>query len=589
MTINYGKGSSGPIEDQMEAFQNAQPGPQETQPDPHEASPEQTVPYTGDPNSTLPNLSAGGVGGQGGGQGHPSPWGTVVSALGHALAHAAGYATQDHQLMAMADQNAAREIQYRMMGPAAAATAEINSLVSQNKLPEAMAAYQKVAQLAAIYPELGKLGERIAGMSQKQQYTTQIRTQALNNFQSMAENETDPVKKQTYLDAWHIASISPPDESPSLALSAAEALAKQGLDVERLRLEGKKVNVVNGRIVITDLTTEKSHSEMIPTKPVFYADMTPGEKVVLPGITTQAEYDRVAGSDDPKDKKAYSQLRSEIDLSRGVRELDPNLALAAGSVGVSMDALAVKGVGGLPAQIKTSLHGAMLDFKAAEENQKLRIVNAMNMEKPVHAAIPGLTGKTIIMKDGTFEQKDPESFLTGTGYVNGYNPKTMALVTTKEAEQIQQGQMTLSVVDAAKRLLPEIYKFRADNPGGNLGQFVTFYMKSHSGSSEDLAALGQLNLDLAGGLTKAVMGGVVRSQKIWTEVKEADGLNWKDSLDTGARKIDLIDQTVRARMRTSAHMGAGVIDPKRQIQGYGPGPGVVSSSGKTFQFTPSNP
>lgn len=527
------------------------------------------------PQSEMPALPGGNIMGPQA-PAMPTPGGGLVDRLGNALAQAVGYATSNPQLQQQAIGRQDLAAKMEALAPVAKAHAAINERVAAGDLQGANSLYQQIAHLAPMYPEIGKTGEALAQQTFKQNFLAGNRQKALGQFDSLAQSETDPIRQKLYRDAHQILSVSPLEESPSAAITAAMQAGKMDLDVQRLTQEGYQFHTVNGRLVMTQrpsATGPGSATEVmaVPPEPQVFDKLPTKVKEALGTLPDfrQSEYDRLRMSPKPEDQALADAWINRGSVAAAVQGQPSEARVTAAAAGIDPEKLAK----GLSTEEAHRFRAQELAFDATKKATELAQAKKLNLEMTPASMLPGMQHyEMYVTKDGKFNLL-PATSLYGAEAIAGVRGGQINPLNKDQATAMQMTQRLGPQFDRTEQLAGQL--FAGVQPGANWGNAAKLKVANAMGASA-VRQRDALNVDIQAELARMATGSRVLATLV-NQYKDHVLLNDTDTYESGLAKIETMRGLQQNFRESLANMPLTAIDPyksnttlKSMQRGYRP-------------------
>jgi hypothetical protein len=489
----------------------------------------------------------------------PTPGGGLVDRLGNAFAQAIGYATQNPQLQQQAIQRQDLAAKMEALAPVAQAHAAINERVAAGDLAGANQLYQKIAHLAPMYPEIGKTGDALAQQTFKQNFLAGNRQKALGQLDSLAQSEQDPVRQKLYRDAHQILGVSPLEESPSAAITAALQTSKMDLDIQKMNQEGYDFKVVNNRLVMTKKPGTEGPGAVtnvmdVPKEQTFDNLPTKIQEALptLPGFR-QSEYDRLRLSGAPEDKAAADDWINRGAVAAAVASQPSEARITAAAAGISPEALAK----GLNPQEAARFRQQELAVDATKKAVELAQAKKLNLEMTPASMLPGMQHyEAYVTKDGKFNLV-PATAMYGSEAISAVRGGQLQPLGKDQAQSMQMTQRLGPQFDRTEQLAGQL--FAGVQPGANWGNAAKLKVTNAMGASA-VRQRDALNVDIQAELARMATGSRVLATLI-NQYKDHVLLNDTDTYESGLAKIETM-RGLQLNFRESlANMPLSPLDP----------------------------
>jgi hypothetical protein len=542
-------------------------------------------------DSALESLSASPM--SSGGPELPTPGGGLVDRLGNAVAQAIGYATQNPQLQQQAIGRQELQNKMAMLAPVAQAHAAINERVAAGDLPGANEIYQKIAHLAPMYPEIGKTGEGLAQQTFKSNLLTKNRTTALNQLDSLATSEQDPVRQKLYRDAHQILGVSPLEETPGAALTAAMHTQKMELDIQKLKSEGYQFHSINGRLIMTQKPSEEGPGsaqtvmnvpkestlqvfDKLPTKVQAALGTLPDFKV--------SEYDRLRASDNPEEQAAADAWVNRGSVAAAYHDQPSEARVTAAAAGIDPEHLAK----GLTVGEADRFRKQELAVDATKKAVEFAQAKRLNLELTPASMLPGMQHyEGYVSKDGKFSIV-PATSMYGNEAVTAVRKGDLQPLAKDQMQAMQMTGRLAPQLDRTEQMAGQL--FQGVQPGANWGNAVKLKVGNAMGQSA-VRQRDALNVDLQAELARMATGSRVLATLI-NQYKDHTLLNDTDTYESGLAKIETIRGLQTNFRESMANMPLTPIDPyksnvtlKSIQKGYRP---VFDQTGNVTGFIKAN-
>ncbi len=489
----------------------------------------------------------------------PTPGGGLVDRLGNALAQAVGYATQNPQLQQQAIGRQDLAAKMEMLAPVAKAHAAINERVAAGDLAGANQRYQSIAHLAPMYPEIGKTGEALAKQTFQQNFLAGNRQKALGQFDALAQSETDPVRQKLYRDAHQILSVSPLEESPSAAITAAMQTQKMDLDIQKMNQEGYDFKVINNRLVMTKKPNAAGPGAVtnvmdVPKEQTFDNLPTKIQEALptLPGFR-QSEYDRLRLSDAPEDKAAADDWINRGAVAASVAAQPAEARVTAAAAGIDAEHLAK----GLTKEEGHRFRNQEIAFDATKKALELAQAKKINLETTPASMLPGMQHyEAYVTKDGKFNLV-PATAMYGSEAITAVRGGQLQPLGKDQAQALQMTGRLSTQLDRTEQLAGQL--FAGVQPGANWGNAAKLKVANAMGASA-VRERDALNVDIQAELARMATGSRVLATLI-NQYKDHVLLNDSDTYESGVRKIETL-RGLQLNFRESlANMPLTALDP----------------------------
>jgi hypothetical protein len=502
----------------------------------------------------MPGLPSGNMLEQGGPT-LPTPGGGLVDRLGNAVAQAVGYATQNPQLQqqAIGRQDLAAKMQ--MLAPVAQAHAKINERLAAGDLAGANQLYQQIAHLSPMFPDIQKTGDMLAQKTFQQNYLVGNRNRALDQLDSLARNEQDPMRQQLYRDAHQMLSVSPLEETPSAAITAAMQTSKMGIDVSRLAQEGIQYHTVNGRLVMTDKRNPSGASTVQEALPEvqFYGKLpTKIQEALgtLPGFH-MTEYDRLRASPKPEDQAKADDWINRGSVQAAVASQPSEARITAAAADIDPGRLA----SGLSSDEAHRFRQQELAVDESKKSTELTTANRIKLETTPASMLPGAPegyvtrdGKfSVIPSSGLYAKDAFDATRTGQTFPLKHDQLQALELTTRMEPQLNRGEQL------ANRL------FAGVGPGQNWINAIALKGGAAAGQAY-VRERDALNTDLQAELARMATGSRVLAT-LMMQYKDKVVLSDTDTYQSALAKIELVRNLQKNFKESMANMPLSDLDP----------------------------